>query len=387
MSLLHTVHESLQGLQLQGASVGAAAVAAESALNQTESGLQYLWELKCVDWPDLFGTYAHFPWAMSVAYLVAIFWLRDEVMKTRDPIKPKTLLALWNLLLSGFSIMGFLRVAPRFYTLLADDGLKGSVCLPSETWCNGDAGWWTLLFILSKVPELIDTLFIVLGKGPLIFLHWYHHVTVLLYCWHAGFVRSANGIWFACMNLLVHSIMYFYYFLSAIGRKPSWDYYVTTLQILQMFVGVFVTGLTAFYHFTQPQECPHIDRDNTVLALLMYFSYLVLFLQFGINRYLRKRPAPELKPGQEKPVQNKPAQEKPVQNKPAQEKPVQNKPTQEKSVQNKPAQEKPAQEKPVQDKPAHSNPSPQKAAQTKPAQEKPAKEKPAAAKKPQKSGK
>ena len=34
-------------------------------------------------------------------------------------------------------------------------------------------GYWTFMFALSKVPELGDTLFIVLRKQPLIFLHWY----------------------------------------------------------------------------------------------------------------------------------------------------------------------------------------------------------------------
>lgn len=34
-------------------------------------------------------------------------------------------------------------------------------------------GFWTWLFVLSKLPELGDTIFIVLRKQPLIFLHWY----------------------------------------------------------------------------------------------------------------------------------------------------------------------------------------------------------------------
>ena len=40
-----------------------------------------------------------------------------------------------------------------------------------------------------------------------IFLHWFHHATVMLYCWHAYHNRVAPGLWFAAMNFLVHSIM------------------------------------------------------------------------------------------------------------------------------------------------------------------------------------
>ncbi len=40
------------------------------------------------------------------------------------------------------------------------------------------------LFIISKVPETIDTLFIVLRRQQLIFLHWFHHASVLVYCFY-----------------------------------------------------------------------------------------------------------------------------------------------------------------------------------------------------------
>jgi hypothetical protein len=37
---------------------------------------------------------------------------------------------------------------------------------------SGAGGFWTLAFVLSKLPELGDTAWIVLRKRPLIFLHW-----------------------------------------------------------------------------------------------------------------------------------------------------------------------------------------------------------------------
>lgn len=40
-------------------------------------------------------------------------------------------------------------------------------------------------FSSFQVAEFGDTVFIVLRKRPLLFLHWYHHVTVLVYTWHA----------------------------------------------------------------------------------------------------------------------------------------------------------------------------------------------------------
>nr|CAD7567629.1 unnamed protein product [Timema californicum] len=79
------------------------------------------------------------------------------------------------------------------------------------------SGFWTWMFVLSKLPELGDTVFIVLRKQPLIFLHWYHHITVLLYSWFSYTEYTASARWFIVMNYFVHSVMYSYYALRSMG--------------------------------------------------------------------------------------------------------------------------------------------------------------------------
>mmetsp|Transcript_21759 Transcript_21759/g.39484 ORF Transcript_21759/g.39484 Transcript_21759/m.39484 type:complete len:87 (+) Transcript_21759:710-970(+) len=70
------------------------------------------------------------------------------------------------------------------------------------------------LVLIQNVSELVDTFFIVIHKKPLIFLHWYHHITVLLYCWHSYVTTSPPGIFFVVMNYSVHATMYGYYFFN-----------------------------------------------------------------------------------------------------------------------------------------------------------------------------
>lgn len=137
--------------------------------------------------------------------------------------------------------------------------------------------------------ELIDTFFIVVHKKPLIFLHWYHHITVLLYCYHSYVTTSPPGIFFVVMNYSVHASMYGYYFLMAMKMRPKWfnPIVITIFQISQMIVGVAVT-LAGFYYYKTDPTCG-IEKENNTAAFVMYGSYLFLFLQFFFGRYFKKK--------------------------------------------------------------------------------------------------
>lgn len=149
-------------------------------------------------------------------------------------------------------------------------------------------GFWTWLFVLSKLPELGDTIFIVLRKQPLIFLHWYHHITVLIYSWFSYTEYTSSARWFIVMNYCVHSVMYSYYALRAMGYKPPRfiPMVITSMQLTQMIVGCTINLWAYDYLQTVNSSACHISPINIKLSIAMYFSYFVLFARFFYIAYL-----------------------------------------------------------------------------------------------------
>lgn len=162
--------------------------------------------------------------------------------------------------------------------------------------------------MLSKVPETIDTLFIVLRRQPLIFLHWYHHASVLVYCFYRYDIPSifsfpvvyfnlvslgfsyalfvSTGRWFVSMNYCVHTIMYGYFALRAARiRVPrSLQQGITLLQLIQMIIGCMI-NLAALEQKRHGKLCA-TSETNIYISLAMYASYLLLFAHFFYSTYL-----------------------------------------------------------------------------------------------------
>lgn len=220
-------------------------------------------------------------------YMVLIFG-GQHLMQNRPKFELRGVLVLWNTLLATFSIIGASRTVPEFIHTLTHHGLYHSVCIPSFIEQDKVSGFWTWMFVLSKLPELGDTIFIVLRKQPLIFLHWYHHITVLLYSWFSYAEYTASARWFIVMNYCVHSIMYSYYALRAMRYNPPRKVamLITSLQLLQMVVGCAV-NLWARQLIQQQQEC-HVTPMNIKLSIVMYFSYFVLFARFFYKAYMSR---------------------------------------------------------------------------------------------------
>jgi hypothetical protein len=232
-------------------------------------------------------------WEVPVLCLAAyalFCYFGQKVMKDRKPFNLQLSLALWNLFLSVFSFIGMIRTVPHLLANISSMPFEDTICkAPLNDWGSGPTGLWVALFIFSKIPELIDTAFIVLRKKPLIFLHWYHHITVLLYCWHAYATEAGSGLYFVAMNYSVHAIMYGYYCLMALKVVPKWfpSYLITIAQIAQMFVGTGVC-ISSWYFMLKGRECAN-NMENLIAGGLMYGSYLYLFVQFALQRFVFKK--------------------------------------------------------------------------------------------------
>ncbi|XP_030629107.1 elongation of very long chain fatty acids protein 6 [Chanos chanos] len=218
-------------------------------------------------------------------YAALVFGGR-HFMREREKLNLRRPLILWSLSLALFSIIGTLRTGAYMLHVINSGGLKQSVC-DSNFYSAPISKFWAFAFVLSKAPELVDTAFIVLRKQKLIFLHWYHHITVLLFSWYSYKDQVAGGGWFMTMNYAVHSLMYSYYTLRAAGiRVPrAFAMLITTMQILQMAVGLAVLGLV--YMWMHQEHCPS-NLGNIGWGSVMYFSYLWLFASFFYSSYLKR---------------------------------------------------------------------------------------------------
>lgn len=223
---------------------------------------------------------------VNTLYLPMVFGLqhlhRHIPKKVKDnPYIIRYLWMIWNSSLAIFSMFG------SYHTFYGVKGiLQYGDCQWNSgnlAWLNGEPGRWVYYFILSKMVELGDTIFLaVLGK-PIPFLHWYHHILTSVICvLHLNYMKP----WYIMgtfINYSIHSVMYSYYACSAIGyywnrRYAQW---ITIGQTTQMVAMTFYYG----HLWWRGKECYIFLLPSNVVG---YSIYLLLFGSYYINRYLNK---------------------------------------------------------------------------------------------------
>jgi elongation of very long chain fatty acids protein 6 len=239
-------------------------------------------------------------WVPLAAAGLYILLLLSVPQAFRPHFKLRNTFALWNFLMSAFSICGFSVALPYTVRGFRDHGLHYMVCsdqlmfgndIPSSgAACYRSIGLFMTAFMLSKIPELFDTVFLVLQGKPVLFLHWFHHLTVMLCSWYAYATATPTAVTFATVNYGVHSLMYFYFGVSQYTkamnhfRRP-----ITFLQLWQMVMGLFFTSVAGYYHFydgscTKVYPTTYYFEWNSA----MYGSYLILFAKLYYENYILK---------------------------------------------------------------------------------------------------
>lgn len=93
-----------------------------------------------------------FPVVVCVLYLVSIYGGR-QYFANRPAWKWRIVLAIWNLTLSVFSTIGFIKTLPAILHNTYSLSLEENLCNdPEGMFMSGSTGLWVHLFVFSKFP-------------------------------------------------------------------------------------------------------------------------------------------------------------------------------------------------------------------------------------------
>ncbi|MCJ1233114.1 hypothetical protein MMC14_001069 [Varicellaria rhodocarpa] len=197
-----------------------------------------------------------------IAYYTIIIGGR-ELMRDRPAFKLNGLFLVHNFYLTAISGALLALFVQQLVPTLWNQGLYDSIC--------GGGGWTnqlnTLYYLnyLTKYLELLDTVFLFLKKKPL-----------------------------SELALIVHVVMYWYYFQSARGIKIWWKEWITRLQISQFVIDLGFVYFASYNYFASAHfpSLPHKgtcagEEAAAISGCVILSSYLVLFILFYFATYKR----------------------------------------------------------------------------------------------------
>jgi len=225
-----------------------------------------------------------FPYYAIAAYLTIIYsvlwYARSRTSPIIDPAKLKKLLAAHNLVLCIASVVMTAGYAFNIIRTMLEHGFYGAYCGVSEE-VDNRLYYWTNVFYLSKFYELLDTLFLVLERKEPIFLHIWHHCSVIVLVCKAIQHSLLFAWWTGVNNCFVHIFMYYYYMMRSLDQQVWWRRYITKAQIVQFMIDALTSVPFAYYRWAG-RSCSG-TWVSWVGGNFVGMSFLVLFVLFYIN--------------------------------------------------------------------------------------------------------
>ncbi|KAK4156464.1 GNS1/SUR4 family-domain-containing protein [Chaetomidium leptoderma] len=233
-----------------------------------------------------------------VIYYTVIFGGR-ELMRNREPFKLRALFLIHNFYLTAISGILLALFIEQLLPTVVRHGIFHAICAREGGWTKPLVVLYYLNY-LTKYLELLDTCFLFLKKKPLTFLHCYHHGATALLC-YTQLIGSTSVSWVVIsLNLMVHVVMYWYYFQSARGVKIWWKEWITRLQIIQFVIDLGFVYFASWTYFTSTYwpwvpnagQCAG-EEFAAISGIGILSSYLFLFISFYFATYKKdgKRPS------------------------------------------------------------------------------------------------
>ncbi|KAI4128941.1 MAG: hypothetical protein LQ338_002493 [Usnochroma carphineum] len=230
---------------------------------------------------------------MLITYYVVVLGGR-ELMKNRKPFKLNALFMIHNLYLTVASAIMLALFIEQLIPTVWRRGIFFAIC-------DHRGGWTRELVVLyymnyiTKFVELVDTVFLVLKKKPLTFLHTYHHGATALLCYTQLIGLTAVSWVPITLNLIVHVVMYWYYFQSARGVRIWWKEWITRLQIAQFVIDLGFVYFASYTYFSSTYF-PHLptcgkcagEEFAAFAGIGILSSYLLLFISFYLATYKKE---------------------------------------------------------------------------------------------------
>jgi len=229
------------------------------------------------------------PWpvaAICLSYYILVRFIGPRFMKDRPAFDVQKIMIAYNFIQTFFSLWIFSGTCYFFLT-----GRYNWICQPVD-YSNGVDGsyaavmtWW---YFFSKFTDFFDTFFFILRKkfNQCSTLHVVHHgIMPFTTWWVARFVGGGQSLFAGFLNMGIHTLMYFYYLLSACGPQVQkhlwWKRYLTSMQLIQ-FVLVFIHAMVPiFYDCNFPKIFSYVILSHGA----MFFA---LFSNFYIQSYTKK---------------------------------------------------------------------------------------------------